>query len=176
MSIGKQVVSATVTGSGNYAKPGVFRDCKITGVSVFNGQVDNIPNYVVEFQVGSYTPGVRADGTRLSPDTHPPGSTVTFHSKLRPDILRSVLGNLKAFALAAVKQKAADNGIDPAEVTEASLDPAFIDNDLLCNNSKVVGLVMNFEVIEKPNVKDKTKATSRFNWQVKRPDGIIISA
>ncbi len=176
MSIGQQIVNASITGSGNYAKPGVFRDCVITNVSVFNGQVDNIPNYVVEFQVGSYKPNIKADGTKLPAETHVPGSTCTFHSKLRPDIARSVLGNLKAFALAVVKQKAADQGIDPMEVQEKHLDPAFVDNDLLCSNSKAVGLRMNFEVIEKPNTKDKSKATSRFIWQVKKQDGSIVSA
>jgi len=176
MSIGSQVASAQITGSGNYARPGIFKRCKITNVAVFNGQTDNIPNYVVEFQVGEFVPGTKADGSTVPASAHPPGSTCTFHSKLRPDIARSVLGNLKAFCLAVFKQKAEDVGQDSGGIREQDLDPKFIDEAILCNNSKIVGLEMDFEVFEKPNVKDKTKATSRFKWFIRKKDGAIVSA
>lgn len=176
MSIGSQVANATITGSGNYARPGIFKKCKITNVAVFNGQVDGIPNYVVEFQVGEFVPGHKADGSIVSANAHPPGSTCTFHSKLRPDIARSVLGNLKAFCLAVFKQKAEDVGQDSSGIREGDLDPKFIDEAILCNNSKIVGLELDFEVFEKPNLKDKSKATSRFKWFVRRKDGSVVTA
>lgn len=189
MGIGQQIASATITGAGSYFRPGRVKGA-ITGVQVFNGQKDNLPNYVVEFQVQAYEPGQDVNGVQLSPGTHPVGSTGSFFNKLRPDIAKSVFGNLKAFCLAAFKQKSEDMYAelkakgDPRaseiprakDIKEEDLDPDFIDNAILCNNSKAVGLVMEFEVIEKRNATNPTKATSRFKWYVRTADGELIAA
>lgn len=180
MGIGSQVASATITGSGKYCRPGRFKG-RISGVQEFTGQ-DGIQNIAVEFTVLEFAPGVDGAGLAVPAEAHAVGSTATYFNKLKPGpALKSILGNVKAFCLAVFKQQAenvrAQGGDAPkaGEIKESDLDPKFIDEAIICNNSRAVGLELDFEVFE---VKNKTNGnyTSRYKWFVRTAEGQVVSA
>ena len=175
MPIGKQIAAHKLNASGGeYPKAGAFRNCPVTAVADVVGK-DKIQSLIVSFMVGSYSPGKNVKGERYAKDTHAPGDIVKFHAKFRPDIFETVLNNVKNACLGFVKQLQADAGEDPNAVTEADITEEIVDNAIFCNNSKIVDLVMDFNVTEEYTRNAKPDGSrgvvTKFVWLVRMPDG-----
>ncbi len=175
MAIGKLVQNHKLNGSGGeYPKAGSFRNCTVTQVADVTGK-DKIQSLIVSFMVGEYRPGKNVEGERYPKDTHVPGEIVKFHAKFRPDIFDTVLNNVKNACLGFVRQLQADSGGDPKAITEADITEEIVDNAIFCNDSKIVDLVMDFNVTEEytRNARaDGSRGTvTKFTWLVRLPDG-----
>jgi len=143
VSIGADVEKAKMgSGGGTYFLSGVY-DLTISDVKVFLGQEDEVPTVAVEFLIDKYVP--KAPN---KVEDRPVGTTVSWVQKLRPDIKKTILGNLKAAALAFMQQLVKQSGGDWEKVTEEHVTKARIDNDIFCNNSKVVGLKIRSEAYD----------------------------
>lgn len=177
MPIGKLVQNHKLNGSGGeYPKAGTFRNCPVTQVADVTGK-DKIQSLIVSFKVGKYTPGKNVKGERYAPDTHTEGEIVKFHAKFRPDIFDTVLNNVKNACLGFVRQLQADAGEDPNAIGEEDITEEIVDNAIFCNNSKIVDLVMDFNVTEEYTRSarpDGTRGTvTKFTWLVRLPDGTV---
>jgi hypothetical protein len=161
VSIGSQVQGATMAGGGGtYFIPGLY-DLTVSDVKVFAGQTDGIPTVAVEFIVDKYVP----KGTCKIED-RPVGTTVSWVQKLRPDIKKTILGNLKAMALTVIQQLA-KNAEKPGwnELGEDQVTSDLIDNHIFCNNSKIVGMKMRSEAYEHVT-KGKAQTIVLNKWSV----------
>lgn len=177
MPIGKLVQNHKLNGSGGeYPKAGTFRNCPVTQVADVTGK-DKIQSLIVSFMVGDYTPGKNVKGERYAADTHTKGEIVKFHAKFRPDIFETVLNNVKNACLGFVRQLQADAGEDPNAIGEDDITEDIVDNAIFCNNSKIVDLVMDFNVTEEYTRSaraDGTRGTvTKFAWLVRLPDGTV---
>jgi hypothetical protein len=144
VSIGDQVAGAQMAGGGGtYFLSGMY-DLTVTDVKVFLGQTDQIPTVAVEFMIDKYVP----KGDHKLED-RPVGTTVSWVQKLRPDIKKTILGNLKSAALVFMQQLAKNAGLKEWEsIGEEHVTQARIDNDIFCNNSKIVGLKVRSEAYD----------------------------
>lgn len=157
VSIGAEVEKAKMgAGGGTYFLAGLY-DLTVSDVKVFRGQEDEIPTVVVEFIIDKYVP----KGAHKVED-RPVGTTVSWVQKLRPDIKKTILGNLKAAAVVFLQQIAKNAGSDKWEsIGEEHVTQARIDNDIFCNNSKIIGLQVRSEAYDhetkgKQGKKEKT--------------------
>lgn len=150
MGFGQEVYKAQMpSGGGTYFSKGMY-DLKVLEVKRFEGQEDGITTVVVEFEVLKYIP---AKGE--SADAHPVGSTVSWVQKLRPDIKRTVLGNLRAAGLVFLRQvvkeskdedgKPTPEALQWESVGEASLSAEIFEEQIFSNNSALIGLRVKSE-------------------------------
>ncbi len=179
MGIGKQVAAHKLNASGGeYPKAGAFRGCPVSQVADIVGK-DKIQSLIVSFVVGEYTPGKDVKGVRYPKDTHTKGEIVKFHAKLRPDIFDTVVNNIKNACLGFVRQLQADAGEDPNLVTEDDITEDIVDNAIFCNNSRIVDLVMDFNVTEEYTRNAKPDGSrgvvTKFTWLVRNPDGSVTA-
>lgn len=175
MGIGKQVQAHKLNSSGGeYPKAGAFRGAKITTVADVTGK-DKLQSLIVTFLVDRYTPGKNVLGVRYPKNTHTKGDLVKFHAKVRPDIQDTVINNIKNACLGFVKQLQADAGGDPNLITQDDITEEIVDEQIFCNNSRIVDLVMDFNVTEEYTRGTKADGSrgvvTKFTWLVRMPDG-----
>lgn len=150
MSFGKAVMDAQMpSGGGTYFSKGLY-DLKVLEVKRFEGQEDGITTVVVEFEVLKFEPAAG-----VSRDAHPVGSTVSWVQKLRPDIKKTVLSNLRAAGLVFLRQIVKDSRDDNGnptpeslkweEVGESSLSPQIFEEQLFSNDSAMIGICVKSE-------------------------------
>lgn len=175
MGIGKQVQAHKLNSSGGeYPKAGAFRGAKITTVADVTGK-DKLQSLIVTFLVDKYSPGKNVLGVRYPKNTHAKGDLVKFHAKMRPDIEATVINNIKNACLGFVKQLQADAGGDPNLITQDDITEEIVDEQIFCNNSRIVDLVMDFNVTEEYTRGTKADGSrgvvTKFTWLVRLADG-----
>lgn len=136
-AIGKQVAGAKMgRGNGSFAVEGLYDEMTVTDVSVFDGEENGLTHVVVELSVQKFIP--RGDS---KPEDQPPGSTVTWMQVIKPEIKKTILGNLKRAALIFIRQLARNAGqAGWDKIDESSVTEDVIDNHIFCQNSKLIGL------------------------------------
>lgn len=151
-AIGKQVASAKMgRGNGSFAVEGLYEEMTVTDVSVFDGEENGLTHVVVELSVQKFVP--RGDS---KPEDQPPGSTVTWMQVIKPEIKKTILGNLKRAALIFIRQLAL-NANQPGwdKIDESSVTEDVIDNHIFCQNSKLIGLKIAGEAKQKKKKKSE---------------------
>jgi len=159
-SIGADVAGATTSASGTYFVPGLY-ELEVVDVKVFSGQTDGVTTVAVEFLIHKFTPKGNA-----KVEDRPVGTTVSWVQKLRPDIKKTVLGNLKTCALAILKQLAKNNNQEGWEaITEDAVTQQMVDENIFCNNSKIIGMKIGSEAYEH-ETKGKKNIIVLNKWRV----------
>lgn len=145
-NFGDDVAGAKMSnGGGTYFLAGRYPRLRITDVKTFKGQETDIPTCVVEFEI--VEPFQPKAPNKV--EDRPVGTSVSWVQKVRPDIKKTVLANMKLAAMHFLRQIAKNAGKEEwASISEEHVTSARINNDLFCNNSKLIGLEIASEAYE----------------------------
>lgn len=167
MGIGKEVEEHELGGGGGeFCKSGAFRNCELLEVAVVTGKEDKLESYILLFKVGSYSPGKDKNGNRYPEGTHMPQDIVKWMTKVKQKYRSTYINNIKLACLGILRQLAADNEKDPAEVVESDITAKVVDEMIFCNDSRVPGIFMDFNVTEEAPRSNPDGVVTKFKWLV----------